>query len=182
MIELPEALTIAQEMDVELKGKRVDAGNRGNSPHKWVFTNRSSEEFERILAGKRISWVAGEETWVSVSLEPGFVLLIGDMGGRILYHKGEEMLLKKYHLLLCFDDGSYLMVAIQGWGCIHLVEGSQGASHRSKRGVSPLSDEFTFEGFNQMEKSLKDAVSTSWWDGEIRSIVCLSFLKDMTRR
>ena len=32
MIELPEVLTIAKQMNDELKERRVEASNRGNSP------------------------------------------------------------------------------------------------------------------------------------------------------
>ncbi len=34
MIELPGALTIARQTNDELKGKRIEAGSRENSPHK----------------------------------------------------------------------------------------------------------------------------------------------------
>ena len=52
MIELPEALVIARQMDKELAGKRIVRGDRGNSPHKFAFSSGTSEEYEGILKGK----------------------------------------------------------------------------------------------------------------------------------
>jgi len=112
MIELPEVLTITRQMNNELKGKRIETGNRGNSSHKWAFYNRSPDEFERILAGKKTGEVTGDGKWIFVSLEPVYVLLLGDMGGRILYHNSGETLPEKYHLMLRFKDQTYLTVAI----------------------------------------------------------------------
>jgi formamidopyrimidine-DNA glycosylase len=51
MIELPEALTIAEQMNNELKGRRIAFGNRGNSPHKFAFCSGSVEEYEAIFNG-----------------------------------------------------------------------------------------------------------------------------------
>ena len=52
MIELPEAITIARQITAELKGKRIADGNRGNSPHKFAFYNRTLKEYKAILKDK----------------------------------------------------------------------------------------------------------------------------------
>ena len=46
MIELPEALVIARQMNEVLAGKRIAYGNRGNSTHKFAFSSGSSAEYE----------------------------------------------------------------------------------------------------------------------------------------
>ena len=50
MIELPEALTIAQQMDYELKGKRIEFSIYMDSSHKFAFHNKKYtwEEHEAI--------------------------------------------------------------------------------------------------------------------------------------
>jgi len=153
MIELPEALTIARQMNDELKGKKIESGNRGNSPHKFAFYNREPEEYEEILAGKIVGEVKGDGNWISAPLEPGFKLVLGCMGGRILYHdfrnyQNEDTLPKKYHLMLCFEDQTYLTVTIQMWGFIKLVEESETVSFHTT--LTPMSDEFTYGRFKQL--------------------------------
>jgi len=44
MIELPEALVIAQQMSEELKERQIESGVRGNVPHRFAFYSRSAEK------------------------------------------------------------------------------------------------------------------------------------------
>lgn len=48
MFELPEYVTLAKQINDTLKGKTIQRGQLGNSPHKFVWYNRSHEEFERL--------------------------------------------------------------------------------------------------------------------------------------
>ncbi len=148
MIELPEALTIAEQMNDELNGKRIESGNRGNSPHKFAFYNRKPEEYEELLAGKTVGETTGYGNWIFAPLEPGFKLVLGCMGGRILFHQNEDTLPKKYHLMLCFEDQTYLTVTIQMWGFIKLVGESEAVDFHTT--LTPISDEFTYERFEQL--------------------------------
>ena len=152
MIELPEALTIAQQMNDELKGKNIEYGNRGNSPHKFAFYNRPPEEYEAILRGKTMGEATEHGSCILASVEPDHVLVLGGGGERILIHQSENTLPKKYQLLLQFRDGTYLTVTVQGWGAAQLMHQSE----VSKKGVSPLSDAFTFEYFQQLFGELKE--------------------------
>ncbi|MBD3183572.1 hypothetical protein GF312_14865 [Candidatus Poribacteria bacterium] len=155
MIELPEVLTIAKQMNKEIKGKTIKSGNRGNSQHKWAFYNRDAEEFERILPGKTVGEISGNAGWIITNLEPGYALLLGDMGGKILFHQNDETIPDKYHLMLHFEDNTYLTVSIQGWGFIKIVEKSEVATdrHATQKILSPISHDFTFDYFHQLIKS-----------------------------
>ncbi len=37
MIELPEAVAIARQLNREILGKRISSASGGSSPHKWAF-------------------------------------------------------------------------------------------------------------------------------------------------
>jgi len=163
MIELPEALTIARQMNDELEGKRIASGVRGNSPHKFAFYTRPPEEYETILKGKTVGKVTGDGSHVQASLEPDYVLRLGGGGERILFHRSENTLPKKHQLLLHFEDGTYLTVTVQGWGCVQLFHESEIADHpyAGKRGVSPLSDAFTFEHLQRLFEDPEEKVTRS---------------------
>ena len=152
MIEIPEVLTIAGQMNNELKGKTIESAIHGDSPHKFAFYNLSQEEYEEILQGKTVREVKGDGHWIFTSLEPEHVLLLGAMGGKILFHRDEKTLPEKHQLLLHFEDDTYLTVSIQGWGFIQIVKKSEidDHPHAGKRGISPLNDEFTFGHFKEL--------------------------------
>ena len=154
MIELPEILTIAKQMNSEIKGKRIKFGNCGNSPHKFAWYNREPEEYAKILAGKTVGAATGDGNWLSLPLDPGFSLLLGDMGGRILFHQNESTLPKKYQLMLNFEDETYLTVTIQMWGFIRLVEEAEVADRR--KALTAISDEFTYDRFEQLIEDFEE--------------------------
>src|SRR3990172_10428018 len=110
MIELPEAMTIARQMTEALKGKRIESGIRGNSPHKFAFYNRAPEEYEAILKGKTMGDTVARGSSILAAVEPGYVLCFGDGGERINYHQSEKTLPAKHQLLLRFEDGTCLSV------------------------------------------------------------------------
>ncbi len=143
MIELPEALTIGRQADEALTGKRIALVNQGNSPHAWAWYSGSSAEYEERLVGQRVEGAGGALKFVCLRMSNGYELTVGDMGGRILYHADESSLPAKRHLLVGFEDGSYLSVAIQGWGGMFLWSREEAAAQRAKAGIDPLSPELT---------------------------------------
>ncbi|MHA2428101.1 MAG: endonuclease VIII, partial [Candidatus Hermodarchaeia archaeon] len=52
MFELPEFVTLAGQINDTLSGKIIKKGQLGNSPHKFVWYNRTHEEFEDLTEGK----------------------------------------------------------------------------------------------------------------------------------
>ncbi|MDY0020838.1 MAG: hypothetical protein RBT47_12655, partial [Anaerolineae bacterium] len=60
--------------------------------------------------------------WLSIPIEPGDVLVLGECGGNALYHPAGTKMPEKYHLLLSFDDGSAFTVTTQMWGAMELYE------------------------------------------------------------
>ena len=165
MIELPEATTIARQMIEELRGKKVESGIRGNSPHKFAFYNRPPEEYEAILKGKTMGPTVEQGSQIWASVEPDYVLVLGWGGERILFHQNDSTLPKKHQLLLHFEGNTYLTVTVQGWGFAQLfhqseIEGKRGF-HLGRKAVSPVSDEFTFEYFQTLFGELEKEDSRS---------------------
>jgi formamidopyrimidine-DNA glycosylase len=157
MIELPEAMTIARQMNEALRGKQIEAGSRGNTPHKFAFYNRPPEDYEMILRGKTIGETMAHGSLILACIEPDYVLVLGSGGERILLHQDEKTLPKKYQLLLRFQDGTFLTVTVQGWGFAQLLCQSEMADHPyvGKKGISPLSDAFTLDYFRRLFEELE---------------------------
>jgi len=161
MIELPEVLTIVRQMNDELRGKRIESGIRGNTPHKFAFYNRPPGEYETILRGKTMGEATDHGGCILASVEPDYVLMLGGGGERILFHRSEATLPKKHQLLLRYQDGTYLSVTVQGWGYAQLWHRSEAGCPVGKGSVTPLSDAFTFEYFQRLFGELAEGDSRS---------------------
>lgn len=120
MFELPEYLTLAGQMNHSLAGKTILKGSLGNSPHKFVWYNRSPAEFEQLARGKTTGEARVKGRWLFLPFDPGFVLVLGECGGRVLFHPERSSLPHKYHLLVEFTDGSALSAFTNMWGAMEL--------------------------------------------------------------
>ncbi len=150
MIEMPEATTIAKQMNIELTGKTIASFGRGNKTHKFLWLNRPDEYYTAILPRLTVSCASSFGRSIYLHLED-HMLWWSDAGGKILYHAPGEKLPKNYHLGWEFTDGSSLTYALQMWGAVKLLDQSEfGEKPNDEIGTQPLSEEFTLERFNQM--------------------------------
>ncbi|MCL4271356.1 MAG: hypothetical protein KJZ72_17495 [Anaerolineales bacterium] len=152
MFELPEYTILARQINKTLVGKTVKKGNLGNSPHKFVWYNRKHEEFTKLTRGKVIgkAWVQGR--WLIVPCEPGYNLVLGECGGKILYHPADSELPEKYHLWIEFEDGSSSTITTQMWGAMELFEAGKEQERQYIKGmrVTPVEKAFTFKYFSAL--------------------------------
>jgi formamidopyrimidine-DNA glycosylase len=109
-------------MTESLSGKRISKGTLGNSPHKLVWYNQRPAEFAAIVKGKTIGGASTRGRWLFIPVQPGYVLVFGECGGKIFLHQSEARLPKKYHLSLHFEDGCCLTATTQMWGAMELFE------------------------------------------------------------
>ncbi len=159
MIELPEAVLLARQMNEELCGKQIAACERGNSPHKFAWYNHTPEEYAQILTGRTVGAAVEHGGNILVRAEPGYQLVLGGGGERILLHQGEATRPAKYQFLLEFADGTALTVTVQMWGSLQLMTDAEvlADKHLGLRSVSPVSAEFTPEFFDHLFDGLDKA-------------------------
>lgn len=152
MFELPEYTILARQINETLNGKRISNGRLGNSPHKFVWYNRSHEEFNQLTEGKTVgtAWVKGR--WLFIPLHPGYVLLLGECGGKMLYHLPGSKLPKKYHLYITFADDAFFTVTTQMWGAMELYEegAEQEREYVKDMRPTPVDADFTFDYFSAL--------------------------------
>jgi len=159
MIELPEAIVISKQIDETLTGKSIKSAIRGQNPHKFAFIGKhSDEEVSQILKGKKIkkSWSNGNI--ILIQVDPDYLLSLGCGGERILYHKQDNTIPKKHQLLLEFKDHTYLTVTVSGWGEVRLLESKNIDKHPHIQfdKIDPLSEEFTFNTFEELIQNLPE--------------------------
>jgi formamidopyrimidine-DNA glycosylase len=160
MFELPEFVTLAGQVNKTLSGKIICRGQLGHTPHKFVWYNRKPAEFEQLTEGKTVGAAHAKGKWLFVALDPGYVLLFGECGGKMLYHPAEAKRPAKYHLSLEFGDGSgftplsgaQAAATTQMWGAMELYEAGQEQERQYVKGmrVTPAEPEFTFDYFSAL--------------------------------
>jgi formamidopyrimidine-DNA glycosylase len=152
MFELPELITLARQINQMLEGKTIREGRLGNSPHKFVWYNRQPDEFALLTRGKTIGETHVRGRWMFSPLEPGFVLVLGECGGKILFHPAGSKLPEKYHLWLAFEDGSVLTVMTQMWGAMELFDAGMEKERKYIKDMrmTPVDPNFTFAYFSNL--------------------------------
>ena len=150
MFDLPEFVTLAMQMNDTLQGKVIQRGCLGNSPHKFVWYNRSQDEFERLTRGRTVGEARAKGKWLFIPLEPEYVLLLGECGGKVLHHPPGAKMPKKYHLYITFKDESFLTATTQMWGAMELYEQGEESEREYVKGMktTPIEPGFTFEYFS----------------------------------
>ena len=152
VFELPEISVLARQMAEVLPGKVVSEGLLGNRPHKFVWYNRTPEEFASLTAGKTLGVATSRGRWLLLPLEPGYLLALGELGGRLLYHAPGDPEPEAYHLLLRFADGSSLSAMTQMWGAMELHQRGEERTrpYLGDMRATPGDPEFTFAYFDRL--------------------------------
>ena len=156
MFELPEYVILARQMNDTLQGKHIQGGVLGNKPHKFVWYNRSHDEFALLVPGKTMGQARAQGRWLMIPVDPGYVLVFGECGGRIAYHAAGTRIPEVYHLALSFEDGSALTAMTQMWGAMELFDAGQERERQYIKDMRPTPTDpaFTFDYFDSLLDSL----------------------------
>jgi formamidopyrimidine-DNA glycosylase len=175
-IESPEAKILAEQMNKELRGRRIKSYHLQDYERlqRMGMLNKDVKVFDQLVDGK-IESILSRGNVIRVKLSNGMNLILGpEYGGKILYHTSGKTVPKKFHLKVDFTDGTMLTVRLTSMGVIQALKDNHLArSYVFRRDfnpevLSPIDEEFTFERFsklltgnNRMLKSVlvgKDAV------------------------
>jgi formamidopyrimidine-DNA glycosylase len=156
MFELPEVIVLASQMNETIQGLVIQHADLGNSPHKFVWYNRTPEEFDALARGKKLGQAYTKGRWLFLPAEPGYVLVFGEFGGKLLYHAPGEKEPPKVHLRIRFEDGSFLSAMTQMWGAYELYEQGKELERQYIKEMrpAPLEAEFSPAYFNRLIDSL----------------------------
>jgi len=188
-IELPEAKILAEQMDKELRGKRIKSCRLQDYERlqRIGMLNKDIKSFNQLADGK-VEFVTSRGNVIRVKLDNGMNLILGpEYGGRISYHTSEKTVPGKFHLKVDFSDDAVLTVRLTSMGLIHAMKDNElERSYVFRRDfnldvLSPIDEEFTLERFsnlladnNRMLKSVlvgKDAVVVGLSNSAFQDII-----------
>ena len=188
-IELPEAKILAEQMNKELRGKRVKDYHLQDYERvqRIGMMDKDTKSFDQLVDGK-VEFVTSRGNVIRVRLNNEMNLILGpEYGGETFYHKSGKAVPKKFHLRVDFGDDTVLTVRLTSMGLIHaLKDNDLERSYVYRRDfnpdvLSPINEEFTFERFselladnNRMLKSVlvgKDAVVVGLSNSAFQDII-----------
>jgi len=149
MIEFPEAVTIARQMNEALVGKTISDVTIADDHPRFMFLNDDLSAYDVRLPGRVITDVQPKGKWIFAKLDSGDILLLGEMFGRILLVSPDDDLPKKAHGVVTFASKERLVVTIQAWGGFQVLTPSELAAHPyvGNRGISPVAETMSLERF-----------------------------------
>jgi formamidopyrimidine-DNA glycosylase len=151
MTELPEAVTLADQIVRSLGGKSVDEVTVLKSPHKWAWFFGDPHTYPDKLTGKTVSGAEDAAGMIEMYVS-GASLLFHD-GPNLRHYERTEDLPKKHQLLLRFTDQTYLCVSVQMYGgiaCFPTGTYENKYYRMAHEKPSPLSDEFSQAYFEKL--------------------------------
>jgi formamidopyrimidine-DNA glycosylase len=165
-IELPEAKILADQMNKELKGKRIknyrlrDCGKL----QKIGFINRDNKSFDQLV-NREVESVTSRGNSIRVKLDEGMNMILSpEYGGEIFYHSHGATVPEKFHLEIDFSDKTALTVRFTSMGGMRVLKDAELVdSYVFKRDfnteiLSPIDEDFTFERFSRLLSENKRAL------------------------
>jgi formamidopyrimidine-DNA glycosylase len=144
MIEIPEAATLARQLNETVKGKEIASAEANHSPHKFAWYTGDPKGYGAMLSGRSVNEARASAGVLELALSGNLTLFFND-GPVLRYHKPGAKLPGKHQLLLIFGDGSALTASIQMYGGITAYPDDKVDNPYlagSRRKPSPLTDAF----------------------------------------
>ena len=152
MIEIPEALTIANQINNTIKGKKIINVIADHTPHKFAWYHKNPQLYRKLLIGKTIENSAAYAGMVEIKTSAATILI--SEGVSLIYHKQNQEIPKKHQLLLKLEDSSIVTASVQMYGglwCFNDESEFENPYYKiAKEKPSPLSDDFNKNSFNEL--------------------------------
>ena len=160
MLEIPESKTIGLQADAHLAGKTIIDVITASSVHKFAWYNGDPADYHKMLVGKRIESAKGHGMFVDLYCNGNTTITIGD-GTNMRYCTADAPYKGKHQLLIVLDDNTYLVFTVAMYGAIYAFQGTFDNKYYtgSINSISPLSDDFNEEFFENIFRSIEKDIS-----------------------
>jgi formamidopyrimidine-DNA glycosylase len=142
MLELPETITIAKQMNSHIVSKRIRRVLPPTKEHKFCWFTGDPAEYDTGISGSTVVSAEGFGIYVEMAFDNGKWLCFNDGVNARLVSSTDAP--KNYQLLMAFDDGTALVFTVAMYGGIILHGGDYDNEYyrKSKAAVTPFSDRF----------------------------------------
>jgi formamidopyrimidine-DNA glycosylase len=116
MMEIPEAAVIARQINDTLVGRKITHVEAEHTPHKLAWYQGDTKKYPELLVGKTLTEAYPLNGTLEMRVQDAFIALSESL--KITFHPADALLPEKHQLLVHFEDGSALSVAVQMYGGI----------------------------------------------------------------
>ncbi len=169
MMELPEAVNLAGQINETVRGKRIAGVTAAHTPHKLAWYYGEPGTYPELLVGLTLGQASPFGSMVEI--EAGDVRILFGEGVGVRFHRRKDPRPARHQLLIEFDDGSAMSGSIQMYGGLGAFPkgGLDNPYYRvAKEKPSPLSSAFDrawFDGIARRDDvqklSLKALLATN---------------------
>ena len=160
MLEIPESLTIAGQMNQTIRGKKGYGTEVAHTPHSFAWYSGEPGFYADVMEGREIGEAVSIGSMVELSLGD-YSFIVGD-GTNIRYFAPGEKLPEKYQTRITLEDGSNVICTVQMYGAMFLVQPRQYDNPyyiAGKRKPMPNTEEFTYGYFSRLFDNLPGNLS-----------------------
>lgn len=120
MIEIPESLVIAEQLNQTVKGKQIAEVQAAHTHHSFAWYEGDPADYPAKIEGKVIGASAGIGSMIEMEIED-YYFVVGD-GTSVKYFPPEKKLPDRYQTRITLEDGSSLICTVQMYGAMFLIK------------------------------------------------------------
>lgn len=158
MIEIPESLALAEQLNKTVRGKRIARVVAAHSPHKFAWYQGDPADYPDMLTGQTVGPARGFGS--TLEFEAGDARVAVSEGATWKYHADQADVPAKHQLLLEFADGSALSLSVRMYGGILCFREGQAENEYyllAEKALPPLSPEFDWAHFEGLAAAVDPA-------------------------
>ena len=151
MIEIPEALALAEQLNGTVQGKCIARTVAAYSPHKFAWYQGDPADYPALLTGQTVGPARGFGS--TLEFEASDARVAVSEGAAWKFHADKSEVPAKHQLLLEFDDNSALSLSVRMYAgilCFRQGEVDNDYYLLAERAIPPLSLEFDWAYFERM--------------------------------
>ena len=153
MMELPEAVNIATQINQTARGKRIASVTAAHTPHRLAWYYGEPPTYRELLSGRALG--TARPLSGMVEIEAGQARMLFSEGAGVRLHGRGQPRPAKHQLLIELDDGSALSATVQMYGGVGAFP--QGALDNPYYRVA-----------REKPSPLTPAFDRAWFDGIVR--------------
>ena len=164
MIEIPESIVIARQLNETVKGKKIVEVQAAHTPHSFAWYEGEPSEYARGMEGKYIGQATGMGSMVEIELtgDAGrYSFVVGD-GSNLRYFAPDTKLPERYQTGIMLEDGSHLICTVAMYGSMFLIQPDSYDNYYylvAKEKPLPGTDDFDYEYFTSLRQELSGKTS-----------------------
>jgi formamidopyrimidine-DNA glycosylase len=151
MIEIPEAVNFANQLNETIKGKIISKVIAGQTTHKFTWFFGELENYHKMLENKKIGETNAFGGYVEISVDNMKILF--HEGVNLRFIKDKSDIPDKHQMLIEFSDGTFLCGFVRMYGGVGVfIEDDLDNKYYklAKEKPSPLSNNFDEKKFRKL--------------------------------